>query len=88
VHIIITDAWLAKSQAVHLNGWKLITAGVLGAVALMFGAIVAYHWVFLEGVRRGWPGFEPVARLVHPDTTATATPTCAPSPVGRMLTAR
>ena len=67
MHIIITDAWLARSQAVHLNGWKLVSAGVLGAIALMFGAIVAYHWIFLEGIRRGWPGFEPVARLVHPD---------------------
>ena len=71
MHIIITDAWLARSQALHLNGWKLISAGLLGAVLLMFGAVAAYHWVFLEGIRRGWPGFEPVGRLVHPDNNGT-----------------
>lgn len=71
MHIIITDAWLARSQALHLNGWKLISAGLLGAVLLMFVAVVAYHWVFLEGIRRGWPGFEPVGRLVHPDNNGT-----------------
>ncbi|MEZ5644449.1 MAG: M23 family metallopeptidase [Burkholderiaceae bacterium] len=65
MHIIITDAWLARSRALHLNGWKLMMAGALGSVLLMLGAIVSYHWVFLEGVRQGWPGFESVARLVH-----------------------
>jgi murein DD-endopeptidase MepM/ murein hydrolase activator NlpD len=64
VHIIITDAWLARSQALHLNGWKLIGAGLLGSVLLMLGSVATYHWVFLEGVRQGWPGFNSVARIV------------------------
>ncbi|WP_291008277.1 M23 family metallopeptidase [Hydrogenophaga sp.] len=64
MHIIITDAWLARSQALHLNGWKLIGAGLLGSVLLMFGSVATYHWVFLEGVRQGWPGFSSVARIV------------------------
>lgn len=67
VHIIITDAWLAKSRALHLNGLKLVAAGALASVLLMLGAITTYHWVFLEGVRQSWPGFAPVARLVHQD---------------------
>ncbi|MBL0943131.1 MAG: M23 family metallopeptidase [Hydrogenophaga sp.] len=67
MHIIITDAWLARRQALHLNGWKLIGAAVLAVLLLMFGAVATYHWVFLEGIRRGWPGFESVARLVHRD---------------------
>jgi murein DD-endopeptidase MepM/ murein hydrolase activator NlpD len=65
VHIIITDGWLAKSRAIHLNGLMLVVAGVLASVVLMLGAITAYHWVFLEGVRQGWPGFASVARIVH-----------------------
>jgi murein DD-endopeptidase MepM/ murein hydrolase activator NlpD len=65
VHIIITDAWLAKSRAVHLNGFKLVGAGMLAAVVLMLASITIYHWFFLEGVRQGWPGFASVARLVH-----------------------
>lgn len=64
MHIIITDAWLAKSQALHLNGWKLLAAGLLGTLLMMLGAVAAYHWVFLHGVRQGWPGFESVARVV------------------------
>ncbi|HMN92564.1 MAG TPA: M23 family metallopeptidase [Hydrogenophaga sp.] len=65
MHIIITDAWLARSQALHLNGWKLLLAGFLTSLLLVMGAIASYHWVFLEGVRQGWPGFASVARLVH-----------------------
>jgi murein DD-endopeptidase MepM/ murein hydrolase activator NlpD len=67
VHIIITDAWLARRQALHLNGWKLIAVAVLAVLGLMFGAVATYHWVFLEGIRQGWPGFASVARLVHRD---------------------
>lgn len=64
MHIIITDAWLAKSRALHLDSLKLLAAGVVASVLLMLGSVAAYHWVFLEGVRQGWPGFGPVARLV------------------------
>lgn len=64
MHVIITDAWLARSQAVHLNGWKMLAAGVLASLFLMLGAVATYHWVFLHGVRHGWPGFESVARVV------------------------
>jgi murein DD-endopeptidase MepM/ murein hydrolase activator NlpD len=67
VHIIITDAWLAKSRALHLSGIKLVGAGALAAVVLMLASIATYHWFFLEGVRQGWPGFASVARLVHPN---------------------
>lgn len=65
MHIIITDAWLAKSRALHLSGYKLIGAGLLASVLLMLGSVVAYHGVFLEGVRQGWPGFASVGRMVH-----------------------
>jgi len=65
VHIIITDAWLARSKALHLNGFKLIGVGMLASLLLMLASIATYHWFFLEGVRQGWPGFASVARLVH-----------------------
>jgi len=64
VHIIITDAWLARSRALHLNGFKLILMALAGSGLLMLGAVATYHWVFLEGVRQGWPGFSSMARLV------------------------
>jgi murein DD-endopeptidase MepM/ murein hydrolase activator NlpD len=65
VHIIITDAWLAKSRAMHLSGLKLVAALALASVLLMLSSIATYHWIFLEGVRQGWPGFASVARIVH-----------------------
>lgn len=71
MHIIITDAWLAKSRAMHLNGLKLVAAGALASVLLMLGSITTYHWFFLEGVRQGWPGFASVARIVHQNQPAT-----------------
>jgi murein DD-endopeptidase MepM/ murein hydrolase activator NlpD len=67
VHIIITDAWLAKSRAMHLSGLKLVGVGVLAAAMLMLTSMATYHWIFLEGVRQGWPGFASVGRLVHPN---------------------
>ena len=65
MHIIITDAWLAKSQAVHLSGVKLVSAAVLASFFLVLGSVAVYHWVFLEGVRQSWPGFTSVGRLVN-----------------------
>lgn len=64
MHIIITDAWLAKSRALHLSGIKLAGIAALTSLVVMLGAVAAYHWVFLHGVRQGWLGFGPVARLV------------------------
>ncbi len=70
MHIIITDAWLARTQALHLNGWKLLAAACLASLMLMLGSVAAYHWIFLEGIRQGWPGFASVARLVQRDQAA------------------
>jgi murein DD-endopeptidase MepM/ murein hydrolase activator NlpD len=64
LHIIITDAWLARSKALHLSGAKLVLFGLVSSLLVMLGSVAAYHWVFLNGVRQGWPGFESVARLV------------------------
>jgi murein DD-endopeptidase MepM/ murein hydrolase activator NlpD len=64
MHIIVTDAWLAKSRALHLSGVKLLSMGLLASLLVMLGSVAAYHWVFLQGVRQAWPGFGPVARLV------------------------
>lgn len=70
MHIIITDAWLARTQALHLNGWKLLAAACMASLLLMLGSVAAYHWIFLEGIRQGWPGFASVARLVQRDQAA------------------
>ena len=67
VHFIITDAWLAKSRAVHLSGIRLAAALLLAALSLMLMAVGLYHWVFLKGAREGWPLVASLVRLVAKD---------------------
>lgn len=55
MHFIITDAWLAKSRAIHVSGTQLLLGLVTMSLALMLGVGALYHWVFLKGVRDGWP---------------------------------
>jgi murein DD-endopeptidase MepM/ murein hydrolase activator NlpD len=67
VHLIITDAWLAKSRAIHLSGTKLVLAGLAISLALMVVAAGLYHWVFLKGAREGWPVIGTLVRLMVKD---------------------
>jgi murein DD-endopeptidase MepM/ murein hydrolase activator NlpD len=67
VHFIITDAWLAKSRAVHLSGTKLVLALFTLSLALMMMAAGLYHWVFLKGAREGWPVIGTLVKLVVKD---------------------
>ncbi|MBG9389742.1 M23 family metallopeptidase [Caenimonas aquaedulcis] len=67
MHFIITDAWLAKSRAVHLSGTKLVVAFVGLSFSLMLLAAGLYHWVFLKGAREGWPVIGTLVKLVVKD---------------------
>jgi len=67
VHLIITDAWLAKSRAVYLSGTRLVVVGFVAALALMLVAAGMYHWVFLKGAREGWPVIGSLVRLMVKD---------------------
>lgn len=67
MHLIITDAWLAKSRAIYLSGTRLIVAGFVAALALMIVAAGMYHWVFLKGAREGWPIIGGLVKLVVKD---------------------
>ena len=67
MHLIITDAWLAKSRAIYLSGTRLIVAGFVAALALMIVAAGMYHWVFLKGAREGWPIIGALVKLVVKD---------------------
>jgi hypothetical protein len=70
VHLIITDAWLAKSRAIYLSGPKLLLAGFVSALVLMLVAAGLYHWVFLKGAREGWPIVGTLVKLVVKDESA------------------
>lgn len=67
MHLIITDAWLAKSRAVYLSGTRLVVAGFVAALTLMMVAAAMYHWVFLKGAREGWPVIGSLVKLVVKD---------------------
>jgi murein DD-endopeptidase MepM/ murein hydrolase activator NlpD len=67
VHFIITDAWLAKSRAVHLSGTKLVLVFVGLSLAMMMLAAGLYHWVILKGAREGWPVIGTLVKLVVKD---------------------
>jgi murein DD-endopeptidase MepM/ murein hydrolase activator NlpD len=67
VHFIITDAWLAKSRAVHLSGTKLVLTFLGLSFGLMVAAASLYHWVFLKGAREGWPVVGTLVKLVVKD---------------------
>lgn len=67
MHLIITDAWMAKSHPIHLTGTKLILAGLGASLVLMATAAGLYHWVFMKGAREGWPIISSVVKLVARD---------------------
>ena len=67
MHLIITDAWLAKSRAIHLSGRRLVLTGAAAAFALMLVAAGLYHWVFMKGARENWPVIGALVRLVVAD---------------------
>jgi murein DD-endopeptidase MepM/ murein hydrolase activator NlpD len=67
VHLIITDAWLAKSRAIHLSGTRMVLVTLAASLALMTMAAGLYHWVFLKGAREGWPVIGSLVRLVVKD---------------------
>ena len=70
MHLIITDAWLAKSRAIYLSGTKLVVAVLALSFTLMVVAAGLYHWVFLKGAREGWPVIGTLVRLVIKDEFA------------------
>ncbi len=67
MHMIITDAWLAKTRPIHLSGTKLVLAGLALSLGLMLVALGLYHWVFLKGAREGWPVVGALVKLVVKD---------------------
>src|SRR6218665_792093 len=64
VQLIITDARLARSRAIHLSGTRLLLAGLALSLCLVLVAATLYHWGFLQGARAGWPIIGSPGRLV------------------------
>lgn len=67
MHLIITDAWMARRRAIHLSGMHLLLAGLLASLVLMLTAAGLYHWVFLKGAREGWPVIGSLVKMMVQD---------------------
>ena len=67
MHFIITDAWLAKSRAIHLSGARLAAFLLALSLAMVIMAAGLYHWVFLKGAREGWPVIGTLVKLMVRD---------------------
>lgn len=55
MHLIITDPWIARHRALHVTGGQLVAVVGVAVAVLMVLSLVVYHFVFLQGVRQGWP---------------------------------
>jgi murein DD-endopeptidase MepM/ murein hydrolase activator NlpD len=67
MQFIITDAWLARSRAIHLSGARLVAALCATSLVLVLAAALMYHWVFLKGARERWPVIGTLVRFVVQD---------------------
>lgn len=67
MQLIIMDSRLARSQAIHLSGPRLLAAVLAASLVLMCVAAMLYHLVFLKGAREGWPVVGSLVRLVVQD---------------------
>lgn len=67
MQLIITDAWLARSRAIHLTGTKLTVVALAASLLMTLMAGGIYHWVFLKGARDGWPVIGTLVRMVVKD---------------------
>ena len=66
MQIIITDARF-RSRTIQPSGAGLLTMLLAAALSLMLVSVGLYHWVFLKGVRAGWPVFSTLGSVVGQD---------------------
>lgn len=64
MHLIITDPWLARRNAIHLSGVQLAVFIAITIFTLVVAALASYHFIFLHGARQGWPIITPLAQLI------------------------
>ena len=64
MQLIITDASLAKSKTTQLTLQTLFSLTLLASLIFVMVVGCLYHWVFLKGVREGWPVVGVLLQLV------------------------
>jgi len=69
MQIMITHGSLARSRVLQFNRLQLGAALVALAFVLMLLSAAIYHFVFVKGVREGWPVVSQIVSLVARDET-------------------
>jgi murein DD-endopeptidase MepM/ murein hydrolase activator NlpD len=69
MQLIITDAWVAKTRAVHLNGLELAITLILIYTISMAFALAVYHGLFSTVAGVGWSTMPSQAEMVSKDET-------------------
>lgn len=50
MQVIITDAWLARRRALHLDGVRLVLVALAAAVLVSAISVAAYHWILTQRI--------------------------------------
>lgn len=69
MQIIIADVRLARSRTIDIGGLHLL--GLLCGLTLALSLLIAgaYHWLFVQGVRAGWPLVDSAVHALVQDRT-------------------
>lgn len=70
MQIIITHGRMAQTKVLHVNRWQLaLLLGMLASMLVLISTTL-YHFIFVKGVREGWPVVTQVMQLVVRDEFA------------------
>ena len=67
MQLIITDAWMARSRAIHLSGIKLILVLVSFCVALLSFSAIFFHWFYNKDTHDAWLVVDRITRVSAKD---------------------
>ena len=70
MQILVTHGALARTRVVHVRPWQIVLASVGLGLSLLLVSGAAYHYLFLQAAREGWPVVSQLVRWVVRDDLA------------------
>lgn len=70
MQILVTHGALARTRVVHVRPWQVVLGGLGLALTLLLVSGAAYHYLFLQAAREGWPVVSQLVRWVVRDDLA------------------
>ena len=67
---LVTHGALARTRVVHVHPWQIVLASVGLGLSLLLVSGAAYHYLFLQAAREGWPVVSQLVRWVVRDDLA------------------